>query len=779
MRKLLVVLLLVVGVSGAGAATDPLDTWHWRNPSPQGNPLHGVCFGDEEFVAVGANGTVMTSPDGEAWLNQESGTRITLNGVTHAAGRFVAVGEFGLILYSDDARVWQSADSPWFYHLNAVTWGEGLFVAVGEDSAILTSPDGMTWTLRVTGSEPLNDVAYGGGKFLSVGGRHTGGTVNNPTAPTQIMITSENGINWEARHPGFPGILTAAHYWKNEFYVGIWPSSRNHSYVLSSADMVSWLPSSGAVYSAAPIQCFVGDESSLFAFMGNSSIVVYAPIETTDGQMWVSNSSPPTGGYPLAAVGALERMVAVGTSFSGVHSRVRSSDGMWREVNWLREIPGRIAQGSDMAGGLITTQLSDGRYRSHLAFTTNGFHWRSNYIAEATFDGLTFANGKFVAWQNADKILAWSEDAYTWQTLTNLPSPPVVSLQGGNGVWLVITGQPMLPGSHHETYWRSENLVEWEELPSPTGASVDPHALGFGYDRFLLVNAVDRESYTSQDGLDWTAHAFDLETAAFRVHFAEDRWLGVDDRARGFVSNDGLNWVSLGPFGGNLWLSDLTHAAGYYVATVGVGINGFLMTSSDEGTTWIPRYPGDSTDWARAMVAFNSVIAWSWGGWVAQSAPLNLQLPVSMAELRSIALPHGGSVTLNGTVYGSPPLTHEWYRDGLLVAGANEPLLAVRNLAEGAAHEYTLVTSTAYGSVTNGPARVVVGQPATLGIATGAPFGGTLAGTAGLTYRVDYRDGSPAEGTWRTLTNLTLVGPSGTFVDQPPTNRFYRAELVP
>ncbi|GEM_PF-2471351 len=60
--------ILMFGVvAGTATAADPLDTWYWRSPSPQGNPLNGVCFGADEFVAVGANGTVMTSPDGAAW----------------------------------------------------------------------------------------------------------------------------------------------------------------------------------------------------------------------------------------------------------------------------------------------------------------------------------------------------------------------------------------------------------------------------------------------------------------------------------------------------------------------------------------------------------------------------------------------------------------------------------------------------------------------------------------------------------------------------------------
>jgi hypothetical protein len=92
----------------------PLDTWHWRNPLPQGNSLRGLGCGNGFWVAVGENGTILTSPDTVAWTVRESG-----------------VGE----------------------RLNAVAWGNGVFAAVFETSegrAILTSEDGDVWTERVS-----------------------------------------------------------------------------------------------------------------------------------------------------------------------------------------------------------------------------------------------------------------------------------------------------------------------------------------------------------------------------------------------------------------------------------------------------------------------------------------------------------------------------------------------------------------------------------------------------------------------------------------------------
>ena len=87
---------------------------HWQvvSPLPQNNYLYGVAYGNNQFVAVGDAGTILTSPDGSTWTSQTSGTQ-------------------GL--------------------LQAVTYGDSLFVAVG-GHAIFTSPDGTTWTVQTSGT---------------------------------------------------------------------------------------------------------------------------------------------------------------------------------------------------------------------------------------------------------------------------------------------------------------------------------------------------------------------------------------------------------------------------------------------------------------------------------------------------------------------------------------------------------------------------------------------------------------------------------------------------
>lgn len=779
MRDLILWCLLLGGVSSATAA-DPLDTWYWRNPSPQGNPLHGVCFGEEEFVAVGANGTVMTSPDGEAWLNQESGTRITLHGVAHASGRFVAVGELGLILYSDDARSWQRADSPWFYHLHAVTWGDGLFVAVGEDSAILTSPDGMTWTLRGAGSLPLNSVSHGNGVFLAGGGKVTDFTINPPQGISpQILLRSNDGLEWSAVSLGIEGAVTAVGYGLGKHYVAV--DQRTTKYLLSSPDGVSWsLDATIEVYDFQ-VSAIAGDGSRIRAVFASRPGSSHFSLVSDDGVSWAFDQSAPLTSRHGLAAGA-GRFVSVGSTLDyndygldGIVVKRGLSD--WQPVWIEQKSPARMVTGNGLVVGLRTEWDATGAIAGTSAVTTtNGAVWERHSVISGSHlrdDFLTFGNGRFIGWNEAG-LLTHSADAKSWTLTTNTLGigSTLTILLAGNGVYL------WLPQG--ELAYRSTDLTNWETVVLPASIPAYPirRSALYGNGWFVVRDDAQGGVHRSSNGLSWEFHAVP-EVPDF-LGFHQDRFLGWRN---GLVSSpNGIDWQRVGNAPDVPSFLDAAYADGVYVI-YGIGWTqnspGLLIASRDEGATWTThQLTGDRPFWSAAL-AFNSVMFSGSYGALIQSAPLTPAAPNVVRALSSVASQPGEPLGLQGDMSGTPPLTHEWYRDGLLVTGAVEPLLAVRDLAEGAAHEYTLVTSNAHGSVTNGPARIVVGQPATLGVAADTSVNGSLTGTAGLTYRVDYRDGSPVEGAWQTLTNLTLSGSNGVFTDVPPTNRFYRAELVP
>ena len=95
--------------------------------------LNGVVYGQETFVAIGPS--ILTSQDGLQWTSRLTvGTPNQLRAATFADGTFVAVGLQGSVLSSTNAIDWTThtiTNFPSFTQYEGVTYGNGSFVIVG------------------------------------------------------------------------------------------------------------------------------------------------------------------------------------------------------------------------------------------------------------------------------------------------------------------------------------------------------------------------------------------------------------------------------------------------------------------------------------------------------------------------------------------------------------------------------------------------------------------------------------------------------------------------
>lgn len=148
-------LVLAFARSAADAAGHPLDTWHTRQPASDSGDLFGVCHGPGRFVAVGPNGTILTSSTGEIWSAHSSGSTVSLWAVTCGDGLFVAVGEAGMVLSSPDGMNWTTQASGVMTQLRAVQFGGGRFVVTGADNVILSGRG-----IRFNGCHPLDTARH-------------------------------------------------------------------------------------------------------------------------------------------------------------------------------------------------------------------------------------------------------------------------------------------------------------------------------------------------------------------------------------------------------------------------------------------------------------------------------------------------------------------------------------------------------------------------------------------------------------------------------------------
>jgi hypothetical protein len=174
-------LILTGAIDSAGAVT-----WTQQTSGTTEN-LNAIASNYSNLlVAVGANGKIITSPDGVTWTAKDSTTTQTLYAVNYSglspsgssSGTWTAVGAAGTIVTSTDGGVTWSAATSGTADLRGITYGisattaAGVFVAVGASGTVLTSASGLdgTWTAVSTPvtTVDLKAVTYGT-QYVAVG----------------------------------------------------------------------------------------------------------------------------------------------------------------------------------------------------------------------------------------------------------------------------------------------------------------------------------------------------------------------------------------------------------------------------------------------------------------------------------------------------------------------------------------------------------------------------------------------------------------------------------
>ena len=139
--------------------------------------FHGVAYNDGTFVAVGNNGSIYRSTDGETWAGVTT-TSITTNlkGIAYGSDKWIAVGAAGTIISSgDDGLNWSVVGAGGTFQLNGVHYQNNVWLAVGGAGMAMNSSDGSTWYKKhvVAAGTPLgaqlNAVTYGDNKMVAVG----------------------------------------------------------------------------------------------------------------------------------------------------------------------------------------------------------------------------------------------------------------------------------------------------------------------------------------------------------------------------------------------------------------------------------------------------------------------------------------------------------------------------------------------------------------------------------------------------------------------------------
>lgn len=171
----------------------------------------------ERTVIVGYGGAVRVTADREHWTAGQMTPvpgNLYMNDVTYGGGTFVAVGDNGAVYTSPDGDTWTLRPASSFTRLQTVVYNGSVFVAVGHDffgGVILSSPDGITWTVRYATDNPQffgpRDVVWTGKAFVA--------------AVASVGMASADGVTWTTVHYDVPWSSILKLAWDGERILGV------------------------------------------------------------------------------------------------------------------------------------------------------------------------------------------------------------------------------------------------------------------------------------------------------------------------------------------------------------------------------------------------------------------------------------------------------------------------------------------------------------------------------------------------------------------------------
>jgi len=195
----------------------------WRDPTS----LQSLTYGDGRFVAVGGGdgeGRIAWSVDGTSWTDVEDPGDplgpVQFGRLADGTGRFAALRGNDWV-WSDDGEIWVTEAHDGWEGQNAIAFGNGRWVTVG-NSYRGVSLDGQTWHVEIDGAS-LSGLAFGNGVFVAVG---SGGVVS----------WSTDGETWNDGTLGTVNRSRVA-FGDGVFLTGGWPEG-----MYSSPDGQTWTP---------------------------------------------------------------------------------------------------------------------------------------------------------------------------------------------------------------------------------------------------------------------------------------------------------------------------------------------------------------------------------------------------------------------------------------------------------------------------------------------------------------------------------------------------------
>jgi hypothetical protein len=632
-----------VGIASSGVArlnvqrAGPLDRWNVRSPIPQGNDLFAVTYGGGKFVAVGRNGTLISSADGTNWNLHNIRTTAELNDVAYGNGRFIAVGEESLLLTSTNAENWSIVPTAPGLEFFAAAYGDGRFIVVGRPNftaspKILLSSNGVDWvdaTFPTPSASWLRTVAYGAGAFVT-------------TDMSAQTLRSTDLVNWVVTANNLNGVEAV------KFLNGGFVAVGNAGLIAASSDGSAWTLHSvntGRIYD-------VSHGAGRYVAVGARGLIIEVG---NPADVWMP-IIPPTVNRLEGIVFGNDLFVAVGEG----GTILTFNDGQ----SWANQVrvTGEDLDGMTVGGGLA---IAVGKNDTILT-SPNGRDWTRATLPAPTnavardWHGVGYGDGKFVVVGETKEILV-STNGVDWERRgydTPLSNPYLKSVTYGAGVWVAVGEQGQILTSADTTLW----------LPFDATVPYDLNEVTYGHGTFVVVGDQypnpNATILTSTDGTNWSNQSFFTGKNSRGITFANGLFVVTMNDGRIIYSADPdiYDWTyAFTPVisdGSNL--RGVTWSNGLWVA---VGNNGLLLTSTN-AAVWKRRVTPTEENLHAVRYINGTFVAVGNAGTILQSDPLVSQLVAGRegTNLRlTLSSPNEGILKLQyADVFVPFPPTSPW-----------------------------------------------------------------------------------------------------------------------
>lgn len=279
-------------------------------------------------------------------------------------------------------------------------------------------------------------------------------------------------------------------------------------------------------------------------------------------------------------------------------------------VDNLSQIVSMNPLGAQLDLGTIPTFVTVGTGGTILS-SHDGVNWESSTISTDYFNGVTFADNKYVV-VGSNGVIFTSSNALNWISQSSGTSEELFEVTYGNNLFVSVGCHGTIITSPTAVNWdlqtginlcdiygvtygnglyvatgqsgyiqTSPNAIAWTEQISSTSEELT--AVNYGGGKYIAVGTNGTILY-SGNGSDWTSANSGISAQIGAVTYADNQYVAVTREGGVLTSPDGISWSqqttnNLNPLYG------ITYANGKFVA---VGTMGTILTSSD-AITWITQ----------------------------------------------------------------------------------------------------------------------------------------------------------------------------------------------